>query len=30
VIPSATKKIKMLTDEEIETYQRGLEGSGTS
>jgi len=30
VIPSATKKLRMLTDEEIETYQRGLEGSGTS
>ncbi|UCE57819.1 MAG: archaeal proteasome endopeptidase complex subunit alpha [Candidatus Bathyarchaeota archaeon] len=30
VIPSATRKLKMLTDKEIETYQRGLEGSGTS
>ena len=30
VVPSATKKLKMLTDEKIETYQRGLEGSGTS
>jgi len=30
VIPSATRKLKMLTDKEIETYQRGFEGSGTS
>jgi len=30
VIPSATKKLRMLTDKEIEAYQRGLEGSGTS
>ncbi len=30
VIPSATKKLRMLTDKEIETYQRGFEGSGTS
>lgn len=30
VIPSATKKLKVLTDEEIETYRRGLESSGTS
>jgi len=29
VIPSATKKLKMLTDKEIEAYRRGLEGSGT-
>ena len=30
VIPSATKKLRKLTDKEIETYQKGLEGSGTS
>jgi len=30
IIPSATKRLRMLTDKEIETYQRGLEGSGTS
>jgi proteasome alpha subunit len=30
VIPSATKKLRVLTEDEIETYQRGLEGSGTS
>jgi proteasome alpha subunit len=30
VVPSATRKLKMLTDKEIETYQRGFEGSGTS
>ncbi|MDH5267117.1 MAG: archaeal proteasome endopeptidase complex subunit alpha [Candidatus Bathyarchaeota archaeon] len=29
VIPSATKKFKVLTDKEIEAYRRGLEGSGT-
>lgn len=29
VIPSATKKLKMLTDKEIEAYRRGIEGSGT-
>lgn len=29
VIPSATKKLKELTDKEIETYRRGLKGSGT-
>jgi proteasome alpha subunit len=29
VIPSATKKLKELTDKEIEAYRRGLEGSGT-
>ncbi|UCF59372.1 MAG: archaeal proteasome endopeptidase complex subunit alpha [Candidatus Bathyarchaeota archaeon] len=29
VIPSATKKLKALTDKEIEAYRRGLEGSGT-
>jgi len=27
VIPSATKKLKILSDKEIETYQRGIEGS---
>ncbi|MFQ6081695.1 MAG: proteasome subunit alpha, partial [Candidatus Bathyarchaeia archaeon] len=30
MIPTATKKLKMLTDKEIEAYQRGLEGSGAS
>lgn len=30
VVPSATKKLRMLTEKEIETYQRGFEGSGTS
>jgi len=29
VIPSATKKLKLLTDKEIEAYRRGIEGSGT-
>ncbi len=29
VIPSETKRLRMLTEKEIETYQRGLEGSGT-
>lgn len=29
VIPSATKKLKMLTDKEIEAYRRGIKGSGT-
>lgn len=29
VIPSATKKLKALTDKEIEAYRRGLEGSET-
>jgi proteasome alpha subunit len=29
VIPSTTKKLKVLTDKEIEAYRRGLEGSGT-
>jgi len=29
VIPAATKKMQMLTDEEIEKHQRGIEGSGT-
>ena len=29
VIPSTTKKFKVLTDKEIEAYRRGLEGSGT-
>ncbi len=29
VIPSATKKLKALTDKEIEAYRKGLEGSGT-
>lgn len=29
VIPSATKKLKELTDKEIEAYRRGLKGSGT-
>jgi len=29
VIPSATKKLKELTDKEIEAYRRGIEGSGT-
>jgi len=28
VIPAATKKMKTLTDEEIENYRRGIEGSG--
>ncbi len=28
VIPSETKKLRMLTDEEIETYRRDIEGSG--
>jgi len=28
VIPSETKKLKMLSEKEIEAYQRGLEGSG--
>jgi proteasome alpha subunit len=27
VIPAETKKVKMLTDQEIETYQKGTEGS---
>jgi proteasome alpha subunit len=30
VIPAKTKKLRMLTDKEIEAYQRGIEGSGTS
>ena len=30
VIPSATKTLRMLSEKEIETHQRGLEGSGTS
>jgi len=30
IIPTETKTLKMLTDEEIEKYQRGLEGSGGS
>ena len=29
VIPSATKKLKELTDKEIEAYRKGLKGSGT-
>jgi len=29
VIPSSTKRLKTLSDEEIETYQQGIEGSGT-
>ena len=29
VIPSATKKLKELTDKEIEAYRKGIEGSGT-
>ena len=29
VVPTDTKKLKALSDEEIETIQRGLEGSGT-
>ncbi len=29
VIPSATKKLKELTDKEIEAYRRGIKGSGT-
>jgi len=29
VIPSATKKLKALTDKEIESYRRGIKGSGT-
>jgi len=28
VIPFATKKLKVLTDEEIEAHRRGIEGSG--
>ena len=28
VIPTATKKLRALTDEEIEGYQKGLQGSG--
>jgi len=28
VIPSATKKLRMLSDKEVETYQRGIEGRG--
>jgi proteasome alpha subunit len=27
VVPAATKKMKSLTDEEIETYRKGIEGS---
>lgn len=27
VIPSATKKLRILSDKEVETYQRGIEGS---
>jgi len=27
VIPAATKKMKMLTEDEIETYRKGIEGS---
>ena len=30
VIPSATKTLRMLSEKEIEKYQRGFEGSGTS
>ena len=30
VIPSETKKLKMLTEKEVEAYQKGFEGSGTS
>ncbi len=30
VIPSATKTLRMLSEKEIETHQRGFEGSGTS
>lgn len=29
VIPSATKKLKELTDKEIEAYRKGIKGSGT-
>ncbi|UCE15962.1 MAG: archaeal proteasome endopeptidase complex subunit alpha [Candidatus Bathyarchaeota archaeon] len=29
VVPTATKKVRMLTDEEIKGYQKGLQGSGT-
>ena len=29
VIPSETKKLRALSEKEIENYQRGLEGSGT-
>ena len=29
VIPSSTKRLKTLSDEKIETYQQGIEGSGT-
>jgi len=28
VIPSATKKLRILSDKEVETYQRGIEGRG--
>ncbi len=28
VIPTATKRLRMFTDEEIEGYQKGLQGSG--
>jgi len=28
VIPSVTKKLRMLTDEEVETHRKGIEGSG--
>jgi len=28
LIPAATKKMKMLTDEEIENQRRSIEGSG--
>ncbi len=30
VIPSATKTLRTLAEKEIEKYQRGFEGSGTS
>ncbi len=28
VVPAATKKLKMLTEGEIEAYRRSIEGSG--
>jgi len=28
VVPTATKRLQMMTDEEIEGYQKGLQGSG--
>ncbi len=28
VVPTTTKRLRMLTDEEIEGYKKGLQGSG--